>query len=174
MRRGKLPLCGLRQNEHYLPEVGTSKRIIHWLGERQHFASCCNQGICSRMPPLSLPRSCSRADVDAPLSVLHNHLLVLFPYFARGRAPFAQIHDLVMGKIPTIIDTFLWYRYLYGYHDSHYILLFWQKSFPKKTYEFPTYYKRTLLVICGVLCLPCETRLGVSKLRLVESTVRPI
>ncbi len=38
------------------PGGGTSKRIIHWLGE-QHFASCCNQGICSR------------ADVDTPLYV---------------------------------------------------------------------------------------------------------
>ncbi len=62
-----MPLFGLRLNEHYPPGVSTSKRIIHLLGERQHFASCCNQGICSRMPRLGLPCLCSRADVDAPL-----------------------------------------------------------------------------------------------------------
>ncbi len=65
-RRENLPLFGLRPNKRYPLGVGTSKRIIHWLGEWQHLASCCNQGICSRMPRLSLPRLCSCADVDAP------------------------------------------------------------------------------------------------------------
>ncbi len=40
-------------------------RIIHWFSEWQHFASCCNQDICSRMPRLGLPPLCTHADKDA-------------------------------------------------------------------------------------------------------------
>ncbi len=81
-RSGKLPLFSLRPNERYLPGVGTLKRIIHWLGKRQHFASCYNQGIRSHMRRLGLPRLCSHADADAPINALYVLLISTVKFVA--------------------------------------------------------------------------------------------